>query len=172
MIIAITGHRPNKLNNEYDLNGPCSSYIRDSIREILLREQPDKIISGMALGVDTIFALMGMELKIPVIAAVPFLKQESKWPYRSQVLYNKILNDPFVETYVVCEGGYAPEKMQIRNEWMVDNSDKLIAVYDGTRGGTGNCVEYARSQNKDMLYINPRGYLNVSSDSPHNDSID
>ncbi len=98
MIIAITGHRPNKLNNEYDLNGPCSSYLREEITKILLSEKPEKIVSGMALGVDTLYALLGIELQIPVIAAVPFIGQESRWPYKSQMLYREILDNPLVET--------------------------------------------------------------------------
>jgi uncharacterized phage-like protein YoqJ len=43
--------------------------------------------------------------------------------------------------------------MQIRNEWMVDRCDKLIAVWDGSKGGTGNCVDYAKSVNKDIFRI-------------------
>jgi len=35
MIIALTGHRPNKLNNEYNLRGPVSDYLRVSINKIL-----------------------------------------------------------------------------------------------------------------------------------------
>ena len=57
---------------------------------------------------------------------------------------------------VVCEGSYAPSKMQERNEWMVDRCDKLIAVWDGSAGGTGNCVKYAESVGKDIFYISPR----------------
>ena len=38
---------------------------------------------------------------------------------------------------------------------MVDHSDCVIAVWDGSRGGTGNCVEYARKQEKHILYITP-----------------
>lgn len=39
-----------------------------------------------------------------------------------------------------------PWMYQRRNEWMVDNSDNaVLAVWDGTeKGGTFNCVKYAR----------------------------
>ena len=46
-------------------------------------------------------------------------------------------------------------KMQTRNEWMVNHCDKLIAVWNGSDGGTGNCVNYAKSINKEIIYINP-----------------
>ena len=55
-------------------------------------------------------------------------------------------------------GGYSVFKMQLRNEWMVDHCDKLIAIFnqDETSGGTFNCVQYARSKNKDIIFINPK----------------
>ena len=46
--------------------------------------------------------------------------------------------------------------MQERNEWMVNNCDVLIAVWDGTSGGTANCVKYAESLQLDIRRINPK----------------
>lgn len=40
---------------------------------------------------------------------------------------------------------------------MVDNSDFVIAVWDGTKGGTANCVRYAKKLNKELVAINPKG---------------
>ncbi len=45
--------------------------------------------------------------------------------------------------------------MDKRNKWMVDNCDLLIAVWNGTSGGTANCVNYAKSINKQIIIINP-----------------
>ena len=46
--------------------------------------------------------------------------------------------------------------MQIRNRWMVDNSDLVLAVFDGKKeGGTWNCVKYAKSKNKEIVVIKP-----------------
>lgn len=159
MIYAATGHRPNKLGNEYDLVGPYSEYIRGELKTILRNMKPEKVISGMALGVDTLWALVALELNIPVIAAIPFEGQERMWPAKSRSLYNLILTDKRVTKHVVCEGGYAAWKMQKRNEWMVDNCDILVAVWDGTFGGTGNCVAYAKSVDKGILRINPQDML-------------
>ena len=54
--------------------------------------------------------------------------------------------------------------MQIRNQWMVDNCELLIAVFDGTSGGTANCVNYAKSIRKNTVVINPNGYKSVVDD--------
>jgi uncharacterized phage-like protein YoqJ len=159
MKIAITGHRPNKLNNEYGMKGPCSTYIRSEILKVLEKENNPVIISGMAIGVDQIFALMAIELNFKLIAAIPFVGQEKMWPQKSQDIYKQILEYKNIEKVIVCQGSYSPEKMQIRNKWMVDNCDKIIAVFDGTNGGTKNCVTYARSQKKEMIHIDPRKWL-------------
>lgn len=51
--------------------------------------------------------------------------------------------------------------MQKRNEWMVDNCDILIAVWDKSPGGTKNCVDYAESKKKQIIYINPKNYEKI-----------
>jgi hypothetical protein len=39
---------------------------------------------------------------------------------------------------------------------MVDASSIVIAVWDGSTGGTANCIGYARRCNKHIIYINPK----------------
>jgi nucleoside 2-deoxyribosyltransferase len=62
------------------------------------------------------------------------------------------------EVILVSDGTY-PELgakcMQDRNIWMVDHCDALIAVWDGTSGGTANCVGYAKRVGKPIVYIDP-----------------
>ena len=43
-----------------------------------------------------------------------------------------------------------------RNEYMVDNSDYVIAVWNGKPSGTGNTVKYARKNNKMVLLVDPQ----------------
>ena len=42
----------------------------------------------------------------------------------------------------VCEG-YSRACFQIRNEWMVNHSDRVIAVFNGEKSGTKNTIDYA-----------------------------
>lgn len=155
MIVAFTGHRPNKLNNEYAGKGPISDYIRSEIRSTLLRLQPAVVVVGMALGVDMLAAEVAIELGIPVIPYIPFVGQESKWPYLSQLRYRHILSQSLAPV-IVSGGGYAPWKMQWRNKAMCDRSHILIAVWDGSPGGTANCVKYGKTVCQDIIYINPK----------------
>lgn len=59
------------------------------------------------------------------------------------------------EVYYVSEERYTHWCMNKRNEWMVDNSDLVIAVWDGTKGGTANCVRYAVKQGKEITKLEP-----------------
>jgi uncharacterized phage-like protein YoqJ len=158
MKIAVTGHRPQKLGNEYQYDGPYSTYLREKFREILIKEQPSQCITGMALGVDTLFCQVAIELAIPVLAAIPFPGQETRWPPASQELYTKLLSNSLVTAHLVSSGPYNSAKMQIRNEYMVDKADKLVAVWNGSAGGTMNCVRYAEKNNKNIIRINPEGW--------------
>lgn len=158
MIVAFTGHRPDKLPDKktgYKLPNPTYLHVCQQIEKILKELKPEKIISGMALGVDQWAANIAIRLNIPFVAAVPFVGQEKAWPQTSQKIFNKLI-EKAAEVVIVSEGGYAAYKMQIRNEWMVDNCNKLIAVWDQSPGGTGNCVNYAKSKNKDIIFIDPR----------------
>ena len=53
-------------------------------------------------------------------------------------------------------GGYAAWKMQKRNQFMVDHSNLLIAVWDGSSGGTSNCVAYAKKIGLQIVLFNPK----------------
>lgn len=159
MIIAGTGHRPPKIGG-YKLPNPTYNKICQEIEKILLKLKPEKVISGMALGFDMWLANVAYKLGIPFLAAIPFEGQEKAWPASSQKTYHALLNKA-VEKVIVCEGGYSSYKMQIRNEWMVDHCDTLIAVWDETPGGTGNCVKYAQSIEKKIIYINPKDLTTI-----------
>lgn len=154
MIAAFTGHRPDKLGG-YKLPNPTYVKVCQKIEAALVELKPEKCISGMALGIDQWAASICVKLGIPFIAAIPFLGQENVWPEESKRIY-RILLKKAESQHVVSEGSYTAAKLQIRNEWMVDNCDKLIAVWDGTQGGTGNCYKYAESINRDIYRINPK----------------
>lgn len=146
MIIAGTGHRPDKL-------GGYTTEIQMRLTQLaiaaFIRFDPDHVVSGMALGWDTAIANAALDLGIPLIAMIPFVGQEKKWPVAAQKIYHEIL-DAAMLVEVSAPGGYAPEKMQLRNMNMVNSCDILLALWNGSDGGTANCVRYAREQNKEI----------------------
>ena len=153
MIVAFTGHRPDKLGG-YKL--PNDTYIKvcQKIDKTLRELKPEKVITGMALGVDQWVAMIAHKLGIPFLAAIPFDNQEIKWPPSSQKIY-RLLRKLASEEVIVSEGKYAASKMQVRNKWMCDQCDKLIAVWDGSDGGTANCINYAKSIGREIIFIDP-----------------
>lgn len=144
MIIAGTGHRPDKLGGYSD--GATQRLVRVA-RKSIEHLSATRVITGMALGWDQALAIACLELGIPFVAAIPFEGQEGKWPARSQALFRQ-LREKADEVVVVSSGGYSVEKMQIRNVWMVDHCDRVLALWNGTSGGTRNCLDYARSVKK------------------------
>lgn len=149
MIICGTGHRPHKL-------GGYGTDVKEELNNILMPWLStcgaSEIISGGALGWDQALALAAWDLGIPVTLALPFDGFDSKWPKSSQeeLLYLIKRADRVVN---VCDSGYAPWKMQVRNKWMVDSSDKVLALWDGSDGGTANCVRYAESVGKPVINL-------------------
>ena len=151
MTICGTGHRPNKLGG---YGKPAFEKLVSIAKRFLETTRPDRVISGMALGWDQALAVAAIRCRprIPVAAYIPFEGQESMWPEESQAYYRKILS--FCETiYVVCEGGYSPSSMQKRNEAMVNDSDLVVAMWDGTSGGTGNCIRYSTKKGKEIVNL-------------------
>lgn len=155
MIVAFTGHRPDKLGG-WDPLHPIVGRVRKGLRDALAREWPTQAICGMALGVDTWAAETCVELGIPFVAAVPCDDMESRWPLPSQERF-RCLVALAQEVVVVSPGSYQPWKMQRRNEWMVDRCNRLYYVHDGSPGGTYNCLAYAAQVGRDTQEITWRG---------------
>jgi uncharacterized phage-like protein YoqJ len=142
MVAAFTGYRPPKL-------GGYSKEVADRLRGLasafIDKERPEKVVTGMALGWDQAVALAAIEKGVPFVAAIPCDVQDKLWPDASKALYKAIL-EKASEAVVVSLGGYAAWKMQARNKWMVDAASLLVALWDGSDGGTANCVRYAESR--------------------------
>lgn len=158
MKICVTGHRPNKMYG-YDLKDKRYLDLKEKLKLILIEEKCNEAITGMALGVDTIFALAVLELKqegydIKLHCAIPCKDHSNKWFSDSVKMYKDILNKADT-VKLVSDEYYKPWLMQKRNEYMVDLADKVIAVWDGSKGGTGNCVQYAQKLNKEIILIKP-----------------
>ena len=119
--------------------------LRRLAHEYLVIAKPEAVIVGMAQGWDQAVGFAAMSLGITVHAAVPFEGQENKWPPAAQQEYRNLLLCCATRT-VVFPGGYCAYAMQLRNEWMVDRCNQLMAMWDGSPGGTANCIKYANKR--------------------------
>lgn len=173
--IAFSGHRPDKLTG-YNMNinyyNKLKAILIDILQNEIVNGGVNKFITGGALGFDSIsfdcvnFLKIIYGERIESILAIPFENQYIKWFPKDIENYKNMLN--LCDTSILIDtldgykikglkpGKYHPDKMQKRNEWMVDNCDLLIACWNGYKdGGTWNCIKYARDTKKNILVINP-----------------
>ena len=103
-------------------------------------------ITGMARGVDIWAAQIVLMLRdegydVKLMCACPYEGFERGWSQEWQKAYREILAAADFVKYV-CEG-YSRACFQIRNEWMVNRSTRVIAVFNGEKSGTKNTIDYA-----------------------------
>lgn len=153
LVLGITGHRPDKLGGY----GPSAlqAAVKVALMHELVRLRPTSIIAGMALGVDQWAAEIAHQLKIPFIAAVPCAGQDRLWPETSRAWYRHLLLLA-AETVIVSPGEYSVRAMHARNRWIVDHSTALLAVWDGSVGGTSACVALAEHKKMPITRIDPK----------------
>lgn len=152
-VIAWTGHRPDKLGG-YAHDNPVKLRAKRKAETIIKALEPNGCIVGMALGFDTWVAEVCVKLGCPWVAAIPFPGQERRWPQVAQEHYLGLLAQA-TKVITVSPGPYTPHLMQVRNEWMVDHSTMLVALWDGSDGGTANCVAYAEKVGREILRLEP-----------------
>jgi uncharacterized phage-like protein YoqJ len=161
MILAGTGHRPEKFflptHSGYADDNPLRAWIKREAARHIRALRPLYVISGMADGFDLDLASVCVEIGQPFIAAIPFEGQERRWPARTQQRY-RALREKAYEVVVVCEGPYTRDAMLMRNMWMVDHCNVLLAAFDGTPGGTAHTVNYANRMQREIARINPSDY--------------
>lgn len=156
---CFTGHRSQKLPWGFKEGDEKCKIMKCHLKEEILKaidQGYTHFISGMALGFDIISAELVLELKsvysyITLECALPCKTQHLRWPsfYRSR--YINILENA---DSIWCKHEYYEEGcMQERNEYMVDSSSLVIALYNGKPGGTRKTIEYARKKGKEVVII-------------------
>jgi uncharacterized phage-like protein YoqJ len=156
---CFTGHRPDKLPWGTDERDPrCVALKRSMLREIerLYRRGKTHFISGLARGADLYFAEAVLELKeiyplITLEGAVPCLSQADRWPEEERARRQRVLDACDLES--VVQENYDRWCMQRRDRYMVDRASAILAVFDGTPGGTMYTLNYAMGEGLDILLL-------------------
>lgn len=149
---CFTGHRPEKLTR-------AETNIKKDLEAAILQAVNDgfvTFITGMARGVDIWAGEIVLQLRehnpnLHLIAASPYEGFESRWSAEWQRRYSDVLEQADLVRFV-CKG-YSRPCFQLRNEWMVNRSARVIAVYNGEPGGTQNTIKYANSLNIETVII-------------------
>lgn len=146
--IAITGHRPESI--------PDEQWTKGAISHALNVLSPDRIIVGMAAGVDLWSAVLAHHLEIPWIAVRPWSghapRSDDTYMYNWVLKHAEEVVD--ITDKQVYPGAFIYHQ---RNEWMVDHADGVLAVWNEMgKGGTAACVKYANKVGKEVHIINPK----------------
>jgi len=149
---CFTGHRPEKLNmSEFEVKKLLEKAIDDAINDGFTT-----FISGGARGVDLYAAEIVIEKRknnpdIKLIMAIPHPDFEKRWNPDDRLLYDYAIKN--ADLVKLINDHYFKGCYQIRNIWMVDRSSRVIAVYNGTAGGTRNTVDYAHSKEIKIVFV-------------------
>ena len=153
---CFTGHRPEKLScPEKDVIAWLEAEILKAIDDGFVT-----FVSGMARGVDIWAAEIVLRLQdegepIHLICASPFEGFERSWSNDWKQRYTDVMSRADLVKFV-CKD-YCRACFQIRNEWMVDHSARVVAVYNGELGGTINTIQYAKNNNIQIRLYNKPG---------------
>ncbi|QNL45912.1 DUF1273 family protein [Oscillibacter hominis] len=159
---CFTGHRPQSLpwgNREEDFRcHALKERLQKEIRRLHQEEGVQHFLSGMALGVDTWAAELVLEEKLywPEIileCVIPCPEQAERWKSADRKRYVSILHR--CDRKTVLQEFYSRDCFLLRNRYMVDNSQFVLAVWNGQSGGTGYTVDYARRRNRTMIILPP-----------------
>ncbi len=149
---CFTGHRPDKMEfGEKEIKQLLEKAIDDAISEGYVT-----FITGMAMGTDIWAAEIVLERRktnrdLHLICALPHPNFESRRSMREKIRFNKIIKKADLVTEI--NDHYFTGCYQVRNEWMVDRANLLIAVFNGQKSGTKNTVDYARRKGLNVVNV-------------------
>lgn len=145
---CVTGHREIPEDKKAYVIAELEKEIRAAVADGYTR-----FISGFAEGTDLIFAALVIELKAQGYPLV----LEAALPYRGRLNSD---NQDFQKILSLCDRiKVLSEKSSrscyhIRNRYMVDESSRVIAVYDSRDdGGTAYTINYANVQGQTVKVI-------------------
>jgi len=174
--VSFTGPRPKKEDKHSFSVEDIMQRLYETIIKLIVEKGVTTFISGGALGFDqyAFQCVLWIQKHYPHIRnimAIPFEEQYKGWAKEQIKLYatykeraDEVVYVDELELYQkknrVKPGKFQGIKYQNRNEFMVDNCQLLVSLYDGNKeSGTYNCITYAKEQQVPILNLNLRNQL-------------
>ena len=154
MVCAFTGHRPQRLPWGGREEDPRCAALKQQLDQAINAARElgcETFLCGMARGCDTYFAEAVLAENLPLEAVIPCPEQADRWSDADRLRYQKLLLR--CSAIHVVEEAYSEGCMLRRNRDMIDRADVLISVYDGSGGGTGSTVEYAKKRGLTIIPV-------------------
>lgn len=145
MIVGVTGHRSERI--------PNMQYVKTQLGHAFNDLAARRVLQGMCEGTDLVAARKAYDMHIPFWAVIPWkgfrppASIEGIWT-NAKVYSEKVV---YVSDSMIFTG---PDLYHARNRFIVDNSDVLVAVWDGfPRGGSYQTIQYAKKKKKPIFLI-------------------
>lgn len=149
---------PLKMNEKHPDYVKLTELLCQDIERLIMEERVQHFVSGMDIGIDQIAAKIVLKLKekypqITLESAIPYEEQAVDWTEDQRDEYFYIASQCDKET--ILQGAYTPDCFSKRNEYMVNHSMYVIAVWNGSSNITKYTVMCARRLNRHLTIINP-----------------
>lgn len=143
---TFTGHR--QLND-------LDYALMDRVILNLVKNGCNRFFCGMAKGFDLAAAESLIEIKrvypAEIVACIPCERQSDGYTAADRARYDRILKN--CSEIIVLSDNYYNGCMQVRDRFMVDNSDVVLCYLRKKSGGTYYTVNYASKLGKKIIEI-------------------
>lgn len=137
--LGVIGTRPYTVKDRHNRYGFDKTH--DGVRWFHETHGMDRLISGLAMGVEQWAAAAAMRWRMTLVAALPFPAEHlsSGWDDQAREAYHSLLASAHE---VQCmAASFSIAAYGERNQWLVDNADQMLIVSNGKRrGGTWDCI--------------------------------
>ncbi len=138
--LAISGHQPFVL-------GGASEDLDRQLRRLAARwlagQRPYEVVTGLAPGWDMACALAALDLHLPLVGALAFPGQGANWPEAARAELERVLKA--CDEVATISGEKGDGIWSRRDRWVIERGDRVLALWNGGKGGTGRALAYAES---------------------------
>lgn len=158
--VCFSGYRPAKYDYTHEIKKIICQKLAAEI-SICVKYGCDIFYFGGAPGLDLLAAHVVVYLKrifeIRLICALPYENFYTSYEFDESWRKDYLVILPKCDEVINVSGNKEKEcnVYMNRNKFMVDNSDILICLYDGKKGGTQNTIFYAQQKGIRIINILP-----------------
>jgi hypothetical protein len=152
VIVGVSGHQ--KLGDPRVV-----SWVKDRLRDELIKFVPSAALSSLAIGTDQIFANVALELGWALHAVIPCSGYEATFSEAADRTEFLRLSKLAVEREVLEFAKPSERAFLKASHRIVERSQFMLIVWNGLPargvGGTADTVAYAKRRGRPFIHINP-----------------